>query len=92
MLLAFICRHLEVVNFYYLIQITEKIHEMDVELMRWVEFGLNSSHSTSYAGNSHMVMIGCSLTKQLSAMHEKDLGVMFCVCLLNYTELFDWSN
>uniref|UniRef100_A0A0R3RW59 Importin-11 n=1 Tax=Elaeophora elaphi TaxID=1147741 RepID=A0A0R3RW59_9BILA len=61
-----------------LVQITEKVQEMDVELARWVEFGLNSSHSTSYAGSSQMVMIGCSLTKQLSAMHEKDLGVKFC--------------
>ncbi|KAM3720700.1 Ribosome-binding factor [Dirofilaria immitis] len=56
----------------------EKVREMDVELARWVEFGLSASHSTSYAGSSQMVMIGCSLTKQLSAMHEKDLGVTFC--------------
>ncbi|VDK65204.1 unnamed protein product [Onchocerca ochengi] len=56
----------------------EKIHEMDVELARWVEFGLSSSHSISYAGNSQMVMIGCSLMKQLSAMHEKDLSMTFC--------------
>ncbi|CAG9536061.1 unnamed protein product [Cercopithifilaria johnstoni] len=55
----------------------EKVHEMDVELARWVEFGLNSCHSTSNAGNNQIVMIGCSLTKQLSAMHEKDLGVTF---------------
>ncbi|EJW86170.1 hypothetical protein WUBG_02922, partial [Wuchereria bancrofti] len=51
---------------------------MDVELARWVEFGLSSSRSTSYAGNGQMAMIGCSLTKQLSAMHEKDLSVTFC--------------
>uniref|UniRef100_A0AAF5RWK8 Uncharacterized protein n=1 Tax=Wuchereria bancrofti TaxID=6293 RepID=A0AAF5RWK8_WUCBA len=56
----------------------EKVHEMDVELARWVEFGLSSSRSTSYAGNGQMAMIGCSLTKQLSAMHEKDLSVTFC--------------
>ncbi|VDP11324.1 unnamed protein product [Onchocerca flexuosa] len=56
----------------------EKIHEMDVELARWVEFGLNSSHSISYAGNSQMVMIGCSLMKKLSAMHEKNLSMTFC--------------
>ncbi|VBB28328.1 unnamed protein product [Acanthocheilonema viteae] len=55
----------------------EKVREMDVELARWVEFGLNSSRYTSYPGNSQMVMIGCSLTKQLSAMHEKNLGVTF---------------
>uniref|UniRef100_A0A915Q3S3 Uncharacterized protein n=1 Tax=Setaria digitata TaxID=48799 RepID=A0A915Q3S3_9BILA len=54
-----------------------KRHDMDVELARWAEFGLSSSQSTSFAGNSQMVMIGCSLTKQLSAMHEKDLGVIF---------------
>ncbi|KAK6114598.1 hypothetical protein QQG55_56745 [Brugia pahangi] len=63
----------------------EKVHEMDVELARWVEFGLSSSRSTSYAGSSQMAMIGCSLTKQLSAMHEKDLSVTFCAPqYLNY--------
>lgn len=62
---------------------------MDVELTRWVEFGLSSSHSAPYAGNSQMVMIGCSLTKQLSAMHEKNLSATFCVCLLNCIGLFN---
>ncbi|EJD75224.1 hypothetical protein LOAG_17591 [Loa loa] len=56
----------------------EKVREMDIELARWVEFGLSSNHSISYAGNNQMIMIGCSLTKQLSAMHEKDLSVTFC--------------
>lgn len=80
-------------KFYYLRQVTEKAHEMDVELARWVEFGLNSSHSTSYAGNSQMVMVGCSLTKQLSAMHEKDLGLTFCVWLLIALNcLTNWTN
>lgn len=65
---------------------------MDVELLRWVKFGLSSGHSISHAGNSQMVMIGCSLAKQLSAMHEKDLSVAFCVCLLNVIELFGYRT
>lgn len=59
--------------------ITEKVREMDIELVRWVQFGLSSSQSGLYPENSHLVMIGCSLVKHLSLMHDRQLSASFCV-------------
>ncbi|VDK28024.1 unnamed protein product [Gongylonema pulchrum] len=63
----------------------EKAPELDVELTRWVKFGLSSSQSALYSENSRLVMIGCSLVKHLTLMHDRQLSAAFSEpCYLRY--------